>query len=143
MNRGGDIENCVVHVVTVQPTVRETIEKAFWDGIMDSLKQDKPDFSWVLKLMKEVRDELCDMSPQSWRQEIVETIDIDILSEVGKPVTTMLSNYYLLLSYDQFRLKVLFSLFLLGAQSRNIRHRFPRKDPGLCLGHFAETFCSC
>jgi hypothetical protein len=62
--------------------VRETMEKAFWNVIMETMKQEEPDFSWVLKLMKEVRDELCEMSPQSWKQEIVETIDIDILSKV-------------------------------------------------------------
>lgn len=67
---------------SIKEKVRETMEKAFWDGIMDSLKQDEPDYSWVLKLMKEVKDELCEMSPQSWRQEIVETIDIDILPQV-------------------------------------------------------------
>ena len=94
------------------------MEKAFWDGIMDSLKQDEPDCSWVLKLMKEVRDELCEMSPQSWRQEIVETIDIDILSQVGRPVPTC---YYapaknILLLYHQFILTVFFSFsFIVGA----------------------------
>jgi hypothetical protein len=67
----------------VQEKVRETMEKAFWDGIMESMKQEEPDFSWVLKLMKEVRDELCEMSPQSWKQEIVDAIDIDILSKVS------------------------------------------------------------
>lgn len=64
--------------------VRETMEKAFWDGVMESLKQEEPDMSWVLKLMKEVRDELCEISPQSWKQEIVETIDIDSLPKVLK-----------------------------------------------------------
>ncbi|KAG8660827.1 hypothetical protein MANES_02G199200v8 [Manihot esculenta] len=66
----------------VQEKVRETMERAFWDCVMESVKQDEPDFSWILKLIKEVRDELCEMSPQTWRQEIVETIDVDILSQV-------------------------------------------------------------
>ncbi|XP_010322777.1 uncharacterized protein [Solanum lycopersicum] len=62
--------------------VKERMEEAFWDGVMQSLSQDNPDFSWVLKLMKEVQNELCEMSPPSWRQEIVETVDINILSQV-------------------------------------------------------------
>ncbi|CAH1418456.1 unnamed protein product [Lactuca virosa] len=37
----------------------------------------------VVMLMKEVRDELCEMSPQSQKQEIHEVIDIDILSQVA------------------------------------------------------------
>lgn len=57
------------------------MEKAFWDGVMDSVKENDSDFSWILKLVTEVRDELCDIS-QSWKQEISESIDIDILSQV-------------------------------------------------------------
>ncbi|KAJ8759526.1 hypothetical protein K2173_007143 [Erythroxylum novogranatense] len=64
--------------------VRETIEKAFWDGVLESMKNDEPDFSWVLKRMKEVRDELYEMSPQPWRKEISETIDVDILEQMLK-----------------------------------------------------------
>ncbi|KAJ8759616.1 hypothetical protein K2173_009263 [Erythroxylum novogranatense] len=62
--------------------VREMMEKAFWDGVLESMNNDEPDFSWVLKLMKEVRDELYEMSPQPWRKEISETIDVYILEEV-------------------------------------------------------------
>lgn len=64
--------------------VKDIMENAFWDGVMESIKQEDPDVSWILKLMKEVREELCEMSPQSWKQEIVEIIDIDILSKVLK-----------------------------------------------------------
>ncbi|CAH8272699.1 unnamed protein product [Arabidopsis lyrata] len=67
---------------TLQVRVKETMEKAFWDGVMESMKQSQPDFSWVLKLMKEVRDELCEISPKDWRQEIVQTIDTDVLSQL-------------------------------------------------------------
>lgn len=58
------------------------MEKAFWDGVMESMKQSQPDFSWVIKLMNEVRDEFCEISPKDWRQEIVQTIDTDVLSQV-------------------------------------------------------------
>ncbi|OVA06119.1 T-complex 11 [Macleaya cordata] len=61
--------------------VRETMENAFWDGIAESMKQDEPDYSRIVELMKEVRDDLCEMAPQSW-QEILEAIDLDILSQV-------------------------------------------------------------
>ncbi|KAG7615369.1 putative T-complex 11 protein [Arabidopsis thaliana] len=66
----------------LQVRVKETMEKAFWDGVMESMKQSQPDFSWVIKLMKEVRDELCEISPKDWRQEIVQTIDTDVLSQL-------------------------------------------------------------
>ncbi|KAJ0240970.1 T-complex protein 11 [Hirschfeldia incana] len=66
----------------LQVKVKETMEKAFWDGVMESMKQSQPDFSWVIKLMNEVRDELCEISPKDWKQEIVQTIDTDVLSQL-------------------------------------------------------------
>ncbi|XP_024020442.1 uncharacterized protein LOC21390260 isoform X2 [Morus notabilis] len=66
---------------SLEEKVRETMDKAFWDGVMDSMKENDSDFSWILKLVTEVRDELRDIS-QSWKQEISESIDIDILSQV-------------------------------------------------------------
>ncbi|KAJ8759309.1 hypothetical protein K2173_006829 [Erythroxylum novogranatense] len=44
------------------------------DGVLESMKNDDLDFSWVLKLMKEVRDELYE----------IETIDVDILEQMLK-----------------------------------------------------------
>ncbi|XP_024979522.1 uncharacterized protein LOC112516611 isoform X1 [Cynara cardunculus var. scolymus] len=60
--------------------VRQTMEKAFWDDITDSIRQDN--YDRVVELMKEVRDELCEMAPQSWKQEIMEAIDVVILSQL-------------------------------------------------------------
>ncbi|KAJ9538232.1 hypothetical protein OSB04_030965 [Centaurea solstitialis] len=60
--------------------VRQTMEKAFWDNITDSIRQDN--YDRVVELMKEVRDELCEMAPQSWKQEIMEAIDVVILSQL-------------------------------------------------------------
>jgi T-complex protein 11 len=58
------------------------MEKAFWDTVMNSLKGDKPNYNRVLDLVKEVRDELSDLAPQKLRQEILDSIDLDILSQV-------------------------------------------------------------
>lgn len=66
----------------VKEKVKETMEKAYWDAVMDSVQREQPDFSWVLKLTMEVRDELSEISPSSWKQEIIDTIDLDILSQV-------------------------------------------------------------
>lgn len=61
------------------------MEKAFWDGIIESVKQEEPNYDRIIQLMREVRDEICEMAPQSWKQEIIEAIDVDILSEVAAP----------------------------------------------------------
>ncbi|CAA0841123.1 T-complex protein 11 [Striga hermonthica] len=66
----------------VMAKIKETMEKAFWDGIVESMKQDEPDYSRVVELMREVRDGICAMAPHSWRQEITEAIDLEILSQV-------------------------------------------------------------
>lgn len=59
------------------------MEKAFWDGIMESMSQDKPNYDRVIELVKEVRDEICEMAPNSWREEIIDAIDLEILSQVS------------------------------------------------------------
>ncbi|XP_043712737.1 uncharacterized protein LOC122661420 [Telopea speciosissima] len=66
----------------IKAKIKEAMENAFWDGVAESMKQDEPNYVRVVELMKEVRDELCQMAPQSWKQEILEAIDLDILSEV-------------------------------------------------------------
>ncbi|CAI9769300.1 unnamed protein product [Fraxinus pennsylvanica] len=67
---------------SIMAKVRETMKKAYWDGIMESVKKDKSNYSRVVELTREVSDEICAMAPQSWRQEIIEAIDLDILTEV-------------------------------------------------------------
>jgi len=74
-----------------QAKVKETMEKAFWDEIMDSMKEESPNYSRILDLVKEVRDELSGMAPQNWKQEIFVSIDMDILSQVPITCTTVLS----------------------------------------------------
>ena len=61
------------------------MEKAFWDGVTASIQEDN--YDRVVELMKEVRDELCEMAPQSWREDIIEAIDVVILSQVSNPQT--------------------------------------------------------
>ncbi|GMI83622.1 hypothetical protein like AT1G22930 [Hibiscus trionum] len=68
----------------IKAKIRETMEKAFWDGIMESMRQDNPNYDRVIDLVKEVRDEICEMAPQTWREEIIDTIDLEILSHVLK-----------------------------------------------------------
>ncbi|TVU00285.1 hypothetical protein EJB05_54273 [Eragrostis curvula] len=62
--------------------VRETMEKAFWDVVTDSMKGDKPDYGQLVNLVKEVRDSLHELAPKGWKEEIMENIDLEILSQV-------------------------------------------------------------
>ncbi|TKW04505.2 hypothetical protein SEVIR_7G113300v4 [Setaria viridis] len=65
-----------------QKKVRETMEKAFWDSVTDSIRGDMPDYSRLINLVKEVRDSLHELAPKEWKEEILENIDIEILSQV-------------------------------------------------------------
>lgn len=67
----------------MQAKIKETMEKAFWDGITNSMEQDEPKYDRVVELMREVRDEICEMVPQGWKADILEAIDLDILSQVA------------------------------------------------------------
>lgn len=58
------------------------MEAAFWDGIMESVKQDKPRYDRVVELAKEVRDGISEMALESWKLYIAEAIDLEILSQV-------------------------------------------------------------
>ncbi|OEL18748.1 hypothetical protein BAE44_0020234 [Dichanthelium oligosanthes] len=65
-----------------QKKVRETMEKAFWDMLTDSIRGDKPDYSGLINLVTEVRDSLHELAPKEWKDEILENIDLEILSQV-------------------------------------------------------------
>lgn len=58
------------------------MEKAFWDGVIDSLENNKSDYSRIVGLVSEVKVELCEMAPRLWKQEIHDSIDIEILTQV-------------------------------------------------------------
>ncbi|KAG8364073.1 hypothetical protein BUALT_Bualt19G0088100 [Buddleja alternifolia] len=72
----GEIHN------NIMAKLKETMEKAFWDGIIESVRQDEPNYRRIVELMGEVKDGICAMAPHSWRQEIIETIDLEILTQV-------------------------------------------------------------
>lgn len=69
-------------IVFFQVNVKEIMEKAFWDTVMESMKEGTPDLGQMMGLVREIQDELIELAPQSWRQEIIESINLDILSQV-------------------------------------------------------------
>ncbi|XP_039035197.1 uncharacterized protein LOC120171587 isoform X2 [Hibiscus syriacus] len=69
---------------SLKAKMREIMEKAFWDGITESMRQDEPDFDRVIELVREVRDEICELVPRCWREEITDAIDLEVLSQVMK-----------------------------------------------------------
>ncbi|CAN6453507.1 unnamed protein product [Victoria cruziana] len=66
----------------IQAQIKSTMERAFWDGVVEALEKDPPDYSRVVQLVKEVRDELGALVPRSWKQELHESIDIDLFAQI-------------------------------------------------------------
>ncbi|XP_019440382.1 PREDICTED: uncharacterized protein LOC109345688 isoform X2 [Lupinus angustifolius] len=66
----------------IEGKIKQTMEKAFWDSIMESVKQEQPNYDQIVQLMREVRDEICEMAPQSWKEDVFAAIDLEILSQV-------------------------------------------------------------
>ncbi|WJX21890.1 hypothetical protein P8452_11258 [Trifolium repens] len=69
---------------SIEGKIKQTMEKAFWDSVMDSVEQIQPNYDGIIQLMEEVRDEICEMAPISWKDDIIAAIDLDILSQVLK-----------------------------------------------------------
>ncbi|KAI4318505.1 hypothetical protein MLD38_032201 [Melastoma candidum] len=79
-----DIGSSNGHDRSIKEKVRQTMERAFWDGVIESMEGEEPQYDRVIELMKEVRDELCKIAPESWKEEINGAIDVDLLSQVLK-----------------------------------------------------------
>ncbi|WVZ75033.1 hypothetical protein U9M48_023129 [Paspalum notatum var. saurae] len=62
--------------------VKETMEKAFWDVVVDSMKGDMPDYSYLVSLVKEVREALKELAPTGWKEEINENINLEVLTQL-------------------------------------------------------------
>jgi len=63
--------------------VKETMEKAFWDVVADSMRGDTPDYSYLVSLVKEVREALQELAPTGWKEEINDNINLEILTLVS------------------------------------------------------------
>ncbi|KAL2342235.1 hypothetical protein Fmac_010175 [Flemingia macrophylla] len=69
---------------SIEGKIKQTMEKAFWDGILESVEGNQPNYDRIVQLMGEVRDEICEMAPKSWKEDIFSAIDLEILSQVLK-----------------------------------------------------------
>ncbi|CAN6458474.1 unnamed protein product [Victoria cruziana] len=62
--------------------VKAMMEKVFWEDVHNNISQQERNYDRIIQLVKEVRDELCAIAPHSWREEIVEAIDLDVFSQM-------------------------------------------------------------
>ena len=60
------------------------MQKAFWDVVADSMRGAMPDYSYLVSLVKEVREALQELAPTGWKEEISDNINFEILIQVSR-----------------------------------------------------------
>ena len=68
----------------MEKQIKEQFHRAFNDLLEESLAGDKPDWDWVVKLYSELRDKLCQLTPNraDLHDEIKDSMDLDIFSQM-------------------------------------------------------------
>ncbi|KAK3098937.1 hypothetical protein FSP39_024473 [Pinctada imbricata] len=69
---------------SVEKTIKETMQRAFWDVLQDKLSQDPPDYSNAVVLIEEVKENLMALLlPQHVRlkAQIEEVLDLDLIKQ--------------------------------------------------------------
>ena len=58
------------------------MEDAFWDGVLEGLNRDPPDYKRIVSLVEEIKVELENLVPDAWKRELYECMDVEIFSQV-------------------------------------------------------------
>ena len=68
----------------VKEQLKTQFNKAFVDLMESNLKSDKPDWEWISRLYKEIRDKICNLTPnrKDRIKEIHEKMDVDIFYQM-------------------------------------------------------------
>ena len=68
----------------MEKQIREQFHRAFNDLLEESLSGDKPDWDWVVRLYSELRDKLCQLTPNrtDLHDEIKDSMDLEIFSQM-------------------------------------------------------------
>ncbi|KAG0600305.1 hypothetical protein M758_11G023200 [Ceratodon purpureus] len=62
--------------------VRSAMENAFWDNIASGLVQEPTDYKRVIDLVGEVREELEALVPDTWKDELRECMDLELITQI-------------------------------------------------------------
>lgn len=66
----------------MQAQVRFAMENAFWDNIASGLAQEPTDYKRVVDLVGEVRKELEELVPANWKDELRESMDLELITQI-------------------------------------------------------------
>ncbi|KAH7432918.1 hypothetical protein KP509_07G046100 [Ceratopteris richardii] len=93
--------------------IRRIMEDAFWDGVLEGLEKVPPDYKRIIGLMQELKQELTNLVPDGWKQELNESLDEQIFLQVLESSSQ---------DYDYFRRLLDYALDIvlkLGAPARD------------------------
>lgn len=64
--------------------IKETVHNIFWDSLYDELNENPPKFEKLLSLLKELKEDLCNMVPnrKDIHKDIDDKIDIDLINNM-------------------------------------------------------------
>lgn len=97
----------------IQAQIKKTMEDAFWNGVLEGLGRDPPDYKRIVGLMEELKTELNSLAPDNWKQELNECLDVEIFTQVLESGS---------FDYDYFRKLLDYALGIvlkLGAPARD------------------------
>ncbi|KAI5083278.1 hypothetical protein GOP47_0003021 [Adiantum capillus-veneris] len=97
----------------IQAQIKKTMEDAFWNGVLEGLGRDPPDYKRIVGLMEELKMELSGLVPDNWKQELNECLDVEIFTQVLESGS---------FDYDYFRKLLDYALGMvlkLGAPARD------------------------
>lgn len=66
----------------MQAQIKKTMEDAFWNGVLEGIGRDPPDYKRIIGLLEEMKAEINSLVPDAWKQELNESLDVDIFSQV-------------------------------------------------------------
>ncbi|GBG88258.1 hypothetical protein CBR_g46824 [Chara braunii] len=80
---GGDGQKLLIagSLSELHARVRQIMEDAFWDSLRFHLLSDPPDFSRVVKLVEEIREELLALASERMKEEICVKMDTKVLTD--------------------------------------------------------------
>ncbi|KAG0600302.1 hypothetical protein M758_11G023000 [Ceratodon purpureus] len=79
---GPELSLATKRMIEIQTQVRTTMENAFWDSIAAGLAQKPTDYKRFVSLIGEVREELEALVPEGWRDELRESMDLELIAQV-------------------------------------------------------------
>jgi len=93
----------------LEEQIKTQFRKAFDDLLEESLKSDKPDWDWLTKLYKELRDRICNLTPHRKDRiaEIYEHMDADLFHQMVSNNAFDAESMIKLVDYVFFRIREL------------------------------------